>query len=117
MAKLYIPRVKNFAEFLHATPQILRVGHNRWIEKYPANGFLHGKLCGHAIFELTDKGELTLDPCGYRTVTTRQAMKDFGRLFGIAVSASFAKDGFSALINGADYEAGISGMIGVQVVL
>jgi hypothetical protein len=116
MAKLIVKKM-SFSDAMAQESPRFRIGHNRWIECFSINGFLQGKLYGHAIFELTDKGELTLDPCGYRTVTTRQAMKDFGRLFGIAVSVSFAKGGFSARVNGADHQAGISGMISAQVVL
>lgn len=116
MAQLSV-KPMTFADAMAQEFSNFRVGHNRWVECFSINGFLQGKLHGHSVFELTSEGDLTLDPCGYRTRTTAQAMRDFGRLFGIPLRVSFAGGGFTANIAGAEYNVGISGMISAKVQL
>jgi hypothetical protein len=78
--------------------QAVAIGHNRNVERVKG-GFrctLHGN--GIAFFsELDASGiiRVTLNDCGYPTVTTRNAMRDFARAFGCTLSVSFAKGGFS----------------------
>lgn len=53
---------------------------------------------GIALFSPLDKSGIikaTLNDCGYRTATTRQAMGGFARAFGCTLSVSFARGGFS----------------------
>lgn len=72
----------------------VRVGHNRHIGA--EDGIFIGYLHGHNIFEWDpSSGTVCLDPCGYATVTTNAAMKDFMRYFRIEGGVSFAKGRFS----------------------
>ena len=90
------------------------VGHNRTLELQAGEGFnvAIGRLHGHQIFRVTrihfdeqQPDRCTLNHQDYMTVTTRSAMNDFMRGFGIAGGVSFAKGEFSARINGRDYAA------------
>ncbi len=77
--------------------QRVTVGHNRAIEL--CDGILSGYLHGAEIVQFQDAGDMVkvcLDPCGYRTRTTQQAMRDFCKAMRLAVGVSFAKGGFSA---------------------
>lgn len=93
---------------------VVTVGHNRTLHRDEAQGTLTGRLHGHAVVTLSRDGTVLLDPCGYRTVTTRQAMRDFVEaLTGMGCGVSFAKGGFTARIGGMDYDEDLDGCITV----
>jgi hypothetical protein len=74
------------------------VGHNRTIENMGGNLYscrLHGHIIAKVQCGASDKATVTLDTCGYRGPTTRDAMGDFLIAFGIQGNVSFAKGGFS----------------------
>jgi hypothetical protein len=74
------------------------VGHNRTIENMGGNLYncrLHGHIIAKVQCSSTGKATVTLDTCGYRGPTTRDAMGDFLGAFGIQGNVSFAKGGFS----------------------
>jgi hypothetical protein len=74
----------------------LRVGNNRTVSRIDGATFA-GQLHGHAVFRVTvdmtggPGATITLDPCGYLTPTTRSAMIDFARAFGVRLSLSIAR--------------------------
>jgi hypothetical protein len=73
------------------------VGHNRTIENMGGNLYscrLHGHIIAKVQCGASDKATVTLDTCGYRGPTTRDAMGEFLSAFGIQGNVSFAKGGF-----------------------
>ena len=102
-----------------------RVGNNRTVELHDdlggnVNG-IAGKLHGSTVayFEPDHENhdtKITLDPCGYETTTTRQAMCDFVEGFtGVRCGVSFAKGKFTARVLGTDYTANDLGLIEITV--
>ncbi len=79
----------------------IKVGNNREIQWYHIAGVFRGFLHGFEIFQYmpADK-KVCLDPCGFPTTTTRNAMKDFLEYFNIPGSVSFAGGKFSARVQG-----------------
>jgi len=99
-----------------------RVGNNRTVEHSATENTraIFGVLHGHAIFSLIDfgdgTGQIVLDPCGFRTVTTRAAMTDFLKAAGYSAGISFARGEFSAGVNGQCYREDVnSGVIEIPV--
>ena len=92
-------QLKNTDKIASLEPgRAVTIGHNRNVER--VKGGFRCTLHGHGIAffsELDASGiiRVTLNDCGYPTVTTRNAMKDFARAFGCTLSVSFAKGGFS----------------------
>lgn len=74
------------------------VGNNRVFrrDKNTITGYLH--MHPIVVLSMDDEGtwNITLNPCGWRTTTTRAAMKDFLQALGIKAGISFAKGSFSA---------------------
>lgn len=78
----------------------LTVGNNRVISRVNRAQFV-GLLYDNPVFSITldSSGEsgncrITLNTCGFMTVTTRAAMVDFCQAFGVTVGVSFAKGVF-----------------------
>lgn len=92
-------QLKNTDKIASLEPgQAVTIGNNRNVER--VKGGFRCTLHGHGIAffsELDASGviRVTLNDCGYPTVTTRNAMQDFARAFGCTLSVSFAKGGFS----------------------
>lgn len=83
----------------------VKVGYNRTLELrvFPdgSKALLFG-LHGYAVAKLAQLETgyiLTLSHYEYRTTTTRQAMGDAISFFGLHGGVSFAKGGFSAIVN------------------
>lgn len=91
------------------------VGDNRQVYNSPRDGAVYGLLHGHRIVTL--KGNtLTLDPCGYHTTTTRQAMHDL--IEAVAkrpVRVSFAKGEFTAALHGEEFQPDANGRIAIEL--
>ncbi len=113
MAIIEHPELFRFANF---EPGLRKtVGHNRAVMhvRCEHEDQIIGLLHGHPVFTITRlqpgalDGELILNHCGYPTVTTRQAMADFGTAaFGkYKVAVSFAKGEFSARLFGQEMQA------------
>jgi hypothetical protein len=86
------------------------VGNNRTVYRVkdaaPADKpTIVGALHGHEIVKVAqDLRTIILDPRGYRTVTTRQAMRDFVEaITGTPCRVSFAGGKFTAHIGGKDF--------------
>lgn len=93
----------------------VKVGNNRTIHLNQRLNVLECKLHGHTIVVFDKAGNITLDPCGYWTTTTRQAMKDFVEVMtGMICNPSFAKGKFSARVGGMDYEPDDAGVIEIR---
>jgi hypothetical protein len=109
MAKLDLSKIKAIrASTTYATGT---VGNNRTLTR-AADGTLIGSLHGHQIVAVSPKDVITLDHHHYRTVTTRNAMKDFVEaMTGWTTSISFANGNFTARIAGTDYTAEGNGQI------
>lgn len=79
--------------------QAVTVGNNRTVTRDTKTKFT-GRLHGHPIFHITCAPTgvvfVKLNACGYLTVTTRAAMTDFMRAFGISGSTSIAGGFLSA---------------------
>lgn len=75
------------------------IGHNRTVECVSTGKrfdcFLHGHAIAKVVTRADGKASIWLNDCGYRTATTRQAMQDFAKAFGVRLGVSFAKGGFS----------------------
>jgi|GEM_PF-5882348 len=99
--------LKNLHAFKNDTNgKRVTVGNNRQVSttKGTTSCYLHG----HEVVTLkrTPKGgNITLDHCGYQTVTTRQAMNDFMGGLGVNGRVSFAGGDFNARINGQDLKS------------
>lgn len=82
-----------------ANGQALTVGHNRTVTRDSKTEFT-GRLHGHPVFSIKCANDGTafvkLDCCGYLTVTTRSAMADFMKAFGISGGVSIAGGVLSA---------------------
>ena len=82
------------------------VGHNRTISVWKGVFccFLHGHEIAQFGFDPNDDKvvKVTLDHHGYMTTTTRNAMKDFMKYFGVDGSVSFAKGKFAVRYRGVD---------------
>lgn len=104
MAKLNRTRVREILE-LRKNGDVypwMRVGHNRHMRALA--GAIHCKYHNSIVVSLyPDAGCFLLDPCGYWTVSTRQAMNDFIGALGMYGQVSFAGGNFKAhiLIDGA----------------
>ncbi len=93
------------------------VGNNRIITRVNRAKFT-GSLHGHPIFKIIcdmsgESGDcrITLNTCGFMTVTTRAAMNDFCRAFGVSVGVSFAQGVFSARHDGKDVSSNGYGVL------
>ena len=77
----------------------ITVGNNRTIE-HVGDGMHDCRLHGHRVARIkctkTGYAKVTLDTCGFRSVTTRAAMSDFLSAFGIRGNVSFAGGKFWA---------------------
>ena len=98
----------------------ITVGNNRTITRENRATFT-GCLHGHPVFKIVcdmsgESGDcrVTLNTCGYMTVTMRSAMNDFCSAFGVSVGVSFAKGVFSARYNGKDITHNGYGIIVIQ---
>lgn len=113
MAIIKHPELFRFANFEPGLRK--KVGNNREVlhVRCEHEDQIIGLLHGHPVFTITRHkpgsldGELILDHCGFPTVTTRQAIQDFGRAaFGpYNVAVSFAKGEFSARLFGQELQA------------
>ena len=87
------------------------VGNNRTLTRTSEG--LVGMLHGHPVATFTETSDsegrliqITLDPCGYETTTTRQAMQDFVEaITGVRCGVSFAKGEFTARFFGIERKA------------
>jgi hypothetical protein len=77
--------------------QAVTVGNNRTVTRKDGAGesYFECRLHGHPVAVIACKGAsgvayVTLDSCGFLTVTTVSAMKDFLALFGISAGVSRA---------------------------
>lgn len=85
----------------------MTIGNNRVLARVNRATWV-GSLHGHPIFKIIcDMGAETdgdcrikLDTCGYMTPTTRDAMSDFCKAFGVSVGVSFAKGVFTVRTGG-----------------
>lgn len=92
-------------ETIRESGKRLTVGNNRQIQWFAAAGIFSGFLHGFEVFQYApDDDKVTLDPCGFPTVTTRRAMNDFLGYFNIPGSVSFAGGKFSARVKGQEAE-------------
>ncbi len=81
-----------------AENETITVGNSRTVTRrnYGKNGFgFQCKLHGHGVAFISTEGaggiaKVTLNDCGYLTRTTADAMADFARAFGCALSVSIA---------------------------
>jgi len=79
---------------IHCT---VTVGHNRQIERVSESGYrfrLHGHAIAWVKIESAGFALVELDHCGFKTTTTRAAMNDAMKAFGVSGSVSFANGGF-----------------------
>tara|TARA_R110000851_G_scaffold158038_1_gene300938 strand:- start:3549 stop:3944 length:396 start_codon:yes stop_codon:yes gene_type:complete len=96
-------KLKNTSKIFDLSPgQAVTVGHNRTITRTDnAGGFsFECRLHGHPIMTVDLPGaaaiaKITLNTCGYPGPTTRDAMADFARAFGLNLSVSFARNRFA----------------------
>lgn len=103
MARLKNTQFATFDAGTWGNRHTVTIGHNRTlareVSKVDGSIELVFRLHGHPIARktLAQDGNvyLTLDHCGYRTVTTREAMKDAIGLFGYWGNVSFAKGEFT----------------------
>lgn len=92
-------------ETIRESGERLTVGNNRQVQWFAAAGVFSGFLHGFEIFQYAPAdNKVTLDPCGFPTTTTRQAMSDFLRYFNIPGGVSFAGGKFSARVQGQEVE-------------
>jgi hypothetical protein len=111
MAKITHAALFDFVNFVPGLRK--KVGNNREVMhvRCAHEDQIIGLLHGSAVFTMTRHnpgsldGELILDHCGYPTVTTAAAIKDFGAAaFGPhKVAVSFAKGEFTARLFGQEY--------------
>ena len=93
-------KLKEIDVFALNDGQIVTVGHNRQVRKHNSQNFvcyLHGHPI--AFFSNMDANgmcSVTLDHCGFQTVTTAAAMRDFLRFFGVSGGVSMARGKFWA---------------------
>lgn len=97
--------LKNLKAFVEPTKnKRVKVGNNREALTSTDGDFTYGYLHGHEIFVLNRARKFVDLKChGFRTMTTARAMADFLGAIGMTGRVSFAKDGFSARVNGEDY--------------
>ena len=87
--------LKNLDKAIHGQEFVqITVGNNRTIE-HIGKGVHLCRLHGHIVARVesipSGFAKVGLDTCGYMTPTTRQAMGDFMRAFGIVAGVSVAK--------------------------
>lgn len=94
--------------FALAEGERVTIGNNRTVtrEGHGFTGRLHGAPIVRIVPRADGKASLWLDDCGFRTVTTRAAMQDFAKAFGVQMGVSFAGGEFSVRWqHGADWHA------------
>lgn len=83
------------------------IGNNRQVQKR-ADETIY-RLHGHPVVRVT-ADTLTVDTCGYSTVTTRNAIRDFIEAhLGFRVGVSFARGDFALSIPALGYDATVAG--------
>jgi hypothetical protein len=92
----------------------VKIGNNR-TARLAADGTDIFALHGHDIVTYRS-GTMTLDPKGYRTPTTAQAMRDFvAQITPRKFSVSFAKGAFNATLGGDFFLPDDNGQIVIQI--